>query len=80
MLHKLFTLPIRSLIKLGEKIQEETDQELYNIPYIQQQLIELHTLFEMGDVDEETYNLKEEELLHRYKIAKEREKLELDEE
>jgi hypothetical protein len=74
MLHKLFTLPIRSLIKLGEKIQEEVDQELNNIPYIQQQLIELHTLFELGEVDEETYALKEEELLQRYKIAKEREK------
>jgi hypothetical protein len=74
MLHKLFTLPIRSLIKLGEKIQEEVDQELNNIPYIQQQLIELHTLFELGEVDEETYVLKEEELLQRYKIAKEREK------
>jgi Gas vesicle protein G len=77
MLHKLFTLPIRSLIKLGEKIQEETDQELYNITYIQQQLIELHTLFELGEVDEETYILKEEELLERYKVAKELEKNEM---
>jgi Gas vesicle protein G len=80
MLHKLFTLPIRSLIKLGEKIQEEADQELYNIPYIQQQLIELHTMFEMGEVDEETYILREEELLQRYKLAKEREKNEFTDE
>jgi Gas vesicle protein G len=77
MFHKLFTLPIRSLIKLGEKIQEEVDQELYSIPYIQQQLIELHTLFELGEVDEETYSAREAELLERYKLAKEREKNEL---
>ncbi len=76
MIFKLFTLPIRSLIKLGEKIQEEADQELYNIPYIQQQLIELHMMFDMEEIDEETYMEREEELINRYKIAKEREKYE----
>lgn len=74
MIHKLFTFPIRSLIHLGEKIQEEVDQELYNIPYLQQQLVQLHTMYEMGEIDDESYNKKEEELLERYKIAKEREK------
>jgi len=74
MIFKLFSLPIRTLIKIGEKIQEEADQELYNIPYIQQQLVELHTMYEMEEIDEETYIEREEELLNRYKIAKEREK------
>ena len=73
MIRKLFTLPIRSLIKLGEKIQEEVDQELYDIPYLQQQLVELHMMFEMGELDEDTYVEREQELLTRYKIAKERE-------
>jgi hypothetical protein len=74
MIFKLFTLPIRSIIKLGEKIQEEADQELYNLTYIQQQLIELHMMFDMEEIDEETYAEREEELLYRYKIAKERER------
>jgi hypothetical protein len=74
MIHKLFTFPIRSLIKLGEKIQEEAEKELYNILYIQQQLTELHALYEMGEVDEKTYLDREQDLLNRYKIAKEREK------
>ena len=77
MIHKLFTLPIRSLIKLGQKIQEEVDQELYNIPYIQQQLMELHTIYEMGEISEEAYAEQEQDLLNRYKIAKEKEKNEL---
>jgi len=77
MIRKLFTLPIRSLIKLGEKIQEEVDQELYDIPYLQQQLVELHMMFEMGELDEDTYVEREQELLTRYKIAKEREHNEL---
>ncbi|WP_144549803.1 gas vesicle protein GvpG [Bacillus sp. X1(2014)] len=74
MIFKLFSLPIRTLIKIGEKIQEEADQELYNIPYIQQQLVELHMMYEMLEIDEETYVEREEELLNRYKVAKEREK------
>ena len=74
MIFKFFTLPIRSVIKLAEKMQEEADQELYNITYIQQQLIELHMLFDMEEIDEETYVAREEELLNRYKIAKDREK------
>ncbi len=74
MFHKLFTLPIRSLIKLSEKIQEEADQELYNVSHIQQQLIQLHMMLETDEIDEETYIEKEQELLIRYKIAKEREK------
>ncbi|NHC41970.1 gas vesicle protein GvpG [Bacillus sp. MM2020_1] len=73
MIHKLFTLPIRALLKLGEKIQEEVDQELYDIPYLQQQLVELHMMFEMEEIDEITYLEREQELISRYKIAKERE-------
>jgi hypothetical protein len=65
---------IRSIIKLGEIIQKEVDKELYNLNKIQQQLIELHTMYEMQQIDEETYVEKEEELLERYKIAKERER------
>ncbi|MDM5327228.1 gas vesicle protein GvpG [Neobacillus sp. CF12] len=74
MIFKLFTLPIRSIIKLGEKIQEEVDQELYDLTNIQQQLIELHMMFDMEEIDEEAYIEREQELLNRYKIAKEREK------
>ncbi|MEH7492125.1 gas vesicle protein GvpG [Neobacillus niacini] len=74
MIFKLFSLPIRSLIKLGEKIQEEVDQELYDLTLIQQQLIELHMMYDMDEIDEEAYIEREEELLNRYKIAKEREK------
>ena len=74
MIFKLFTLPIRSIIKLGEKIQEEVDQELYDLTYIQQQLIELHMMYDMEEIDEDAYIEREQDLLNRYKIAKEREK------
>jgi hypothetical protein len=74
MIFKLLTLPIRSLIKLGEKINEEVDQELYDLTYIQQQLIELHMMYDMEEIDEIAYIEKEQELLNRYKVAKERER------
>ena len=68
---------IRSIIRLGEIIQDEVDKELYNIPYINQQLLELNMMYEMEEIDEETFIERELELLDRYKIAKEREKDEL---
>jgi hypothetical protein len=74
MIFKLFTLPIRSIINLAEKIQDEVDKELYDLSYIQQQLIELHMMYDMEEIDEEDYQEREQELLNRYKIAKEREK------
>lgn len=77
MIFKLFTLPIRSLVKLGEKIQEEVDEELYDLVIIQQQLIELHMMYDMEEIDEDAYIEREQELLTRYKIAKEREKNEM---
>lgn len=74
MFHKLFTLPIRSVIKLAEKIHEEAEDELYNLQRIQEKLMQLHMMFEEKEIDEETYISTEKELLTRYKIAREREK------
>lgn len=74
MIHKLFTLPLKAIIKIGEKVQEEVDKELYDIPYLQQQLIQLHTMYELQEIDSDFYKQKEEELLTRYKLAKERER------
>ena len=74
MFHKLFSFPFRSVIKLAEKIQEEAENEHYNLQHIQDKLIQLHMMFETEEMDEETYIEMEQELLTRYKIAKEREK------
>ncbi|MDE5413661.1 gas vesicle protein GvpG [Alkalihalobacterium chitinilyticum] len=73
MLHKLFTLPLKAVIKVGEKIKEEADRELYDLEFIQQQLVQLQMLLEMGEITEQEYAVKEEELLLRYEIAMERE-------
>ncbi|MEG9296208.1 gas vesicle protein GvpG [Mangrovibacillus sp. Mu-81] len=73
MIHKLVSAPINMVIKIGEKIQEEADKELYDLPTIQQKLIQLQMMYELGEIPEEAFQEKEDELLVRYEIAKKRE-------
>ncbi|MDR4935076.1 gas vesicle protein GvpG [Rossellomorea marisflavi] len=73
MLHKLVSAPLNLVIKVGEKIKEEADKELYDLPTIQQKLIQLQMMFELGEISEEAFQIKEDELLMRYEIAKTKE-------
>ena len=70
MLHKLVSGPINLVIKIGEKVKEEADKELYDLTTIQQKLIQLQMMYELGEIPEEAYKNTEEELLTRYEIAK----------
>lgn len=73
MLHKLVTAPMNLVIKIAEKVKEEADKELYDLPNIQQKLIQLQMMYELEEIPEELYKEKEEELLVRYEIAKQKE-------
>lgn len=73
MIHKLVSAPINLVIKIGNKVKEEADKELYDLPTIQQKLIQLQMMYELGEIPEEAYKDKEEELIIRYEIAKRRE-------
>jgi Gas vesicle protein G len=73
MIHKLVTAPMNLVIKVGEKVKEEADKELYDLSTIQQKLIQLQMMYELGEIPEEAFKEKEEELLTRYEIAKRRE-------
>ncbi|MGM0836253.1 MAG: gas vesicle protein GvpG [Bacillota bacterium] len=73
MIHKLLTGPIGALVKLGEKIQEEVDKEMYDLDTIQQKLVQLEMMAEMDEITEEEHAAQEEVLLERYEIAKLRE-------
>jgi hypothetical protein len=70
MLHKLVSAPINLVIKIAEKVKEEADKELYHLPTIQQKLIQLQMMFELGEIPEAAYKAKEEELIIRYEVAK----------
>ncbi|ALC83616.1 MULTISPECIES: gas vesicle protein GvpG [Bacillus] len=73
MIHKLFTVPMNLVIKVGEKVKEEADRELYDLDFIQQKLIRLQMMYELEEIPEKVYKEKEEELLMRYEVAKARE-------
>lgn len=73
MIHKLLTGPIGALVKLGGKIQEEVDKEMYDLDTIQQKLVQLEMMAEMDEITEEEYAKQEEILLERYEVAKLRE-------
>lgn len=73
MLFKLLTLPIKGVIAVGRKVEEEADRELYDLNYIQQELINIEIMYERHEISEEFYKVKEEDLINRYTIAKERE-------
>lgn len=66
-------MPIKAVIKIAEKVKEEADKELYDLPTIQQKLIQLQMMYELEEVSEEVYKEQEEELLARYEVAKQRE-------
>ena len=70
MIHKLVSAPINLVIKIGEKVKEEADKELYDLPTIQKKLIQLQMIYELGEIPEEAYKEKEEDLILRYEMAK----------
>ncbi|WP_043930216.1 gas vesicle protein GvpG [Bacillus sp. EB01] len=70
MIHKLVSAPINLVVKIAEKVKEEADKELYDLPTIQQKLIQLQMMYELGEIPEEAYKAKEEELILRYEVAK----------
>ncbi|PAE09410.1 gas vesicle protein GvpG [Terribacillus saccharophilus] len=69
----LVSAPIKLLMKIGQKIKDEADKEYFDISAIQQKLIQLQMLYELEDISEEAYKEKEQELLLRYEVAKQRE-------
>ncbi|MFA1818891.1 gas vesicle protein GvpG [Virgibacillus oceani] len=73
MLHKLVTGPLKLVKTVGEKVQEEVDREMYDLPTIQKKLVQLQMSYELGEIPQEDYEQQEEELLARYEIAKRQE-------
>ena len=63
--------PIRGVIWIAEKIQQEAERELYDEGRIRAQLTEVELAWETRAIDEETYVRLEEELLERLRVARE---------
>ncbi|HEY9819130.1 MAG: gas vesicle protein GvpG [Synechococcales cyanobacterium K44_A2020_017] len=57
------TAPLKGLSWIGEKILEQADTQLDDTENLKKQLLELQLRFDMGDLEEEEFELQEEELL-----------------
>ena len=57
------TLPVKGLLFVFEKIAEAVDQERLNEDKVQGLLMELELRYELGEISEEEYLEREEELL-----------------
>ena len=62
---------IDGIYKLLETVYEYAEKELYDEDTLKKKLMELHVLFELGDVDETEYDELEEKLLEQLRIARE---------
>lgn len=64
---------LKLLKKIAEQVKDEADKELYDLPTIEKKLIQLQMQEELGEIPEDEYKEKEEQLLARYEKAKQKE-------
>ncbi|MFE7301539.1 MULTISPECIES: gas vesicle protein GvpG [unclassified Streptomyces] len=57
--------PVRGVAWIVERIVEAAEDEYYDPRPIQQQLVELEDALLAGEIDEETFDKREDELLER---------------
>lgn len=57
--------PINGLVFIAEKLHQQAMEELLDESRIQQQLMELELRRELGEIDDQQYAAREEELLER---------------
>ncbi len=68
--------PIEGVIWIGEQIQERVDSEIDDRDNLQKQLLSLQLAFDLGDISEEEFEEKEEELLIKIQALEEAENAE----
>ncbi|ABD03082.1 gas vesicle protein GvpG [Synechococcus sp. R55.6] len=63
MVWQLLTWPAQSLLWLAEQIQERAEAQLDSKENLQKELTALQIQLDLGEIDEETYARREEEIL-----------------
>jgi len=66
------SLPIKGLLWIAEKIEEQADEQVFGEEAIRRDLTNLGLRLDLGEISEDDYMAQEEELLVRLKIARER--------
>ena len=72
-LSTLLTLPlapVRGTVWIAEQLAAEAERQLRDETSIRRELAELEAQYELGEIDEEEYVAREEELLDRLELAR----------
>jgi hypothetical protein len=64
--------PVRGTVWVAEQIAEEADRRLYDENNIKREMVQLEIDSEEGRISEEERNAKEDELLERLAVARQR--------
>jgi hypothetical protein len=64
--------PIKGVIWIAEKVNEQVEKELYDEEKVRGQLMEMELRLDLGEISEEEYLEVEEVLLERLRIIRER--------
>lgn len=65
----LFWLPLKGLMAIFEKVHELVEQELSDESKLKEELLRIQTLYELDQVSEEEYLIKEADILKRLERA-----------
>lgn len=71
-LTKLLTAPVSGPWWVMERVVDEAERQLYDEDVIRGQLAELEQRHEMGQIDDETLERAEDELVERLRVARAR--------
>ncbi len=66
------TGPLKGMVWIAEKVNEQAEKELYGEDALRGKLTELELRYDLGEISEEEYLAAEEALLARLKIIRER--------
>ncbi|MBL7183578.1 MAG: gas vesicle protein GvpG [Anaerolineae bacterium] len=64
--------PIKGVVWIAEKVNEQVEKELYDEDAVRGKLMELELRLDLGEISEEEYTEAEEVLLERIRIIRER--------
>ncbi len=64
--------PIKGIVWIAEKVDEQVEKELYDEDAVRGKLMELELRLDLGEISEEEYMEAEEVLLERIRIIRER--------
>ena len=63
--------PVRGVAWVAEKVAEEAEKELYDENRIMRELADLEAAFALGEISEERFNHRIDEVLERLQVGRE---------